>query len=208
MALFLCTPIFYAQFKGEALGAIRNDHTFSSHWFSRLWEQVYLCQSTVLPRQETMEADPAALGRAIRWTKSLFLLVLLLSTTTIAYSVYKLLRSAEESKFNESYAQLEGKMYEAISASTTQVIGSIDALVFDAESQVNHSEDEEWPYVTIPHFAKRAAKFLKLTRMLQITLAMYITKEQRSEWESYTAQHGDWVSTTPLVYASPLTMFV
>jgi len=139
-------------------------------------------------------AQPAALSRAIRWTKSVFLLVLFLSTVTIAYSVFRFLRNAEEKKFNESYQEMESKMYDSIEAFIWQVIRSVDAMIFDAEIQVNTSETTEWPFVAIPHFAKRANKFLKLTGMLQIAMAMFITNEQRQEWESFTEQNNGWVS--------------
>jgi len=161
------------------------------------------------PQRARWRQTPQLLAKAIRWSKSLFLLVLLLSTASVAFSVDRFLRNAEEKKCIESYSELETKMYDAIVAAMEQVLGSIDAFTFDAESYVNNSPNA-WPFVTLLQFVKRASKFLQLTGMLQLTVVVYATGDQRSAWETYAQQNNQWVSlpSVKLLCAWVLTDFL
>jgi hypothetical protein len=50
-----------------------------------------------------------------------------------------------------------------------------------------------FPYVTIPHFDKRGAGFLKQAGAQYVSLCQIIKEERRSEWESWSVQNQQWI---------------
>jgi hypothetical protein len=50
-----------------------------------------------------------------------------------------------------------------------------------------------FPYVSIPHFDKRGAGFLKLAGAQYVGICQIIKEDRRSEWESWSVQNQQWI---------------
>ena len=50
-----------------------------------------------------------------------------------------------------------------------------------------------WPFVTVPEFEALCTKTLSRSQALQISLVPLITRDQKTQWESYAQEHQSWV---------------
>jgi hypothetical protein len=71
-------------------------------------------------------------------------------------------------------------------------LGAVDSFVGSMVSYANYS-NSTWPFVTLPHFAVRSSKILRLSNAVYFNVYPLIKAEQREEWEKYTTENDAWV---------------
>ena len=131
--------------------------------------------------------------RMIRCVRAVFLALLVASTAVIAATVHQQLRESEQDVFTERFNELADKIFGAMGKSLDDTLGDIDTFTFDIESFARYS-NSTWPFVTLPEFALRAQKFLRLTDIFYLSVHHFVTEENRKEWENYTKYNNQWVS--------------
>jgi class 3 adenylate cyclase len=148
-----------------------------------------------LESDDQEEMDKIAV-RESRWICCLRTFAILLSVASCivaAYVVFRLTSSKEEEDFETSY---ETQAYELLSSWETHSELQIGALEMIALSFTSYASDRnrEWPSVTLPDFAYKAATFRDLTGSQALGMMPVVTVENRRLWEGYTEVNaGEWI---------------
>ena len=108
---------------------------------------------------EVGKRETKAVG-GLRWC---VFFVLVISMTLVAVTTYFYLRNEEIREFEEKFEGDSFKILSSLGASIDKAIAGVDAYVVTMLSYARET-NQTWPFVTIPDFEARSAKFLALTR--------------------------------------------
>ena len=124
--------------------------------------------------------------------KVIVILILLLVAVVASSCVAVAVKKAEQNQFVDKFHYDALKVLESVRNSIDNTLMPLDNL---AVALVSHAKahEEEWPFVTIEHFAIRIAKILPLTDAIWITVLPVVTPDQRLQWENYSRTHDDWL---------------
>jgi hypothetical protein len=125
--------------------------------------------------------------------KLVVMLILVVSASTIAASVYRYISQTETSQFESKFGYDASKIFQSMGNSLERTLGSMDSL---AVTMVSYARDlnDTWPFVTLPDFGVKMAKLLPLTDAFVISVLPIIYPEKRKEWEEYSLLHHGWVN--------------
>lgn len=121
--------------------------------------------------------------------RRLVCLVLVISMGLVAFVTYYYLSNSERDDFEQRYHENAHKVLATLGASLDKAIAGVDAFVIDMLSYARGTE-QTWPFVTIPDFEARSAKFLSLTKAIVFQEYVLVTPTTRSSWEAYSKQNG------------------
>jgi hypothetical protein len=115
------------------------------------------------------------------------------SASTIASGVYIYIKRSETSQFEAKFNNDAAKVLGGIGSSLHRTLGLLDSL---AVTYVSHarSQNDTWPFVTVPDFGARMAKVLPLTDAFFIGMAPLVHPENRKDWEAYSVENDEWVN--------------
>jgi hypothetical protein len=122
-------------------------------------------------------------------------LVLVVSTIGAAIGIYRYARANEQQKFEAHFKTDSKKVLEAIASSFQKTLIAFDSLSATLVSYAE-SSNSTWPYVTIPHFAVRAAKMLSNSNLLYVSVLPLVKPQDRVAWEDYSMINDYWVNET------------
>jgi len=132
-------------------------------------------------------------GDAVFRIRLVVILILILSTASLAFGVYRISRGAEETEFENKYYDDSSKIFEAVSSNLDSTLGAIDSFVVNMVSMAKFS-NQSWPFVYTPDYGIRSAKLRSAAKAAYIHQYHLVSAEQRLEWEAFTYLHGDqWV---------------
>jgi hypothetical protein len=142
--------------------------------------------------------SPEALAIAKRETRAVFYWrivmfgVLITSTIGVAIFVYKFVSGQQHDEYETAYMDDSTKVIESVGDALDVKLGAIDAMEVTIVSYAVHT-GADWPQVTIPDFAVRAAKVRSLTGAVALQMYMVVNEEQKEAWEVYTSQNDYWI---------------
>ena len=96
---------------------------------------------------------------------------------------------AEVAQFEQQFEEDAQKIMQSIGASVDSTIAAVDAFAIGLLSFARDT-NQTWPFVTIPDLEARTSKVLALTKAIIIFEFMVVKPEERSRWETYTAEKG------------------
>jgi hypothetical protein len=123
-----------------------------------------------------------------------------------ALGTYFYTTNAETDEFEKQFNEDAIKVLQSLGESLDKAIAGVDAMVLNMLSYARDT-NQTWPYVTIPDFEARSAKFLALTNAVVFLQFMLITPETRDKWEAYTAEHGRVWTEQSIEYLKRNDMF-
>jgi hypothetical protein len=125
--------------------------------------------------------------------KLVVILILVVSASTIAASVYRYISQTEKSQFESKFGYDASKIFQSMGNSLERTLGSMDSL---SVTMISYARDlnDTWPFVTLPDFGVKMAKLLPLTDAFVISVLPIIYPEKRIEWEEYSLLHHGWVN--------------
>lgn len=123
----------------------------------------------------------------------LVLAVLVASTVLLALIVHRYLSNTEEEEFESEFQSDATKVFRSIGITLDQTLGAVDAMEVSMVSLAK-TTNQSWPFVTIPDFAVRTAKTLRLAKGAYFGIYQIVRREERARWEAYTANHNAWVN--------------
>lgn len=133
--------------------------------------------------------------KAVIRLRLLLVLVLIGSTIGAAFATHHYVSGFETSSFEEQFQADASKVLSSIGASLDLTMAAVDTLAVTMVSYA-HSSQSNWPFVTVPDFAVRAAKIRTLSHAIFLSVYPLVTLETRFEWENYTVGHDYWVNET------------
>ena len=135
-------------------------------------------------------------SRKVYRARFVLLLVLLTSAIGVALGVFYYIRLSEHNAFRDHFEDSAYKVLEAIGSILDDTFGAIDIL---AVGMVAHAKgtNQEWPFVTVPHFGLSASKMLSLSKMKMIASLPVVTPEIREAWEDWVDQDLALMETDP-----------
>jgi hypothetical protein len=138
---------------------------------------------------------------AVNRLKLVVFVVLVTSAVGAALSVYFYLSGSERAAFEKAFTDDSSKILDAIGGSLDRLLGSLDGV---AVQYVAHArtENQTWPFVTLPSFGLRMAKVLPLSEALILNVLPLVKTEQRADWEAYSVEQDYWVDETTAVQAT------
>jgi hypothetical protein len=149
-------------------------------------------------RTFNVRSSPEALAIAKKETRAVFYWrivmfgVLIASTIGVAVFVYKYVSGQQNDEYETAYMDDSTKLVESVGTSLDIKLGTVDYMDVTTVSYAD-STGADWPQVTIPDFAVRAAKVRSLTGAVVIQMYMVVNEEQKEAWEVYTSQNDYWI---------------
>ena len=136
-------------------------------------------------------------SKAVFRVKLIVLLVLAIFAVVVAIVVYFYVTGSETSQFEDQFKDDAHKVLEAIGSNFEETLGSFDNLAV-ATVSFARAANQEWPFVTLPNFALRAAKLNQVRNYIGINLVPIVTDVQRAEWELFASNDTNlaWVNET------------
>lgn len=131
-------------------------------------------------------------SKAVHNLKVLVLAVLTVSAICVALGVYFYVTNSEVDDFESSFEGDAVKVLASLGSNIDLTLGVADSFVADIMSYARGT-NQSWPFVTIPDFAVRGSKSLSLSSAYILNIYPFVSNDQRSDWEQYTASHNDWV---------------
>jgi hypothetical protein len=118
--------------------------------------------------------------------------VLIASTIGVAVFVHEYVSGQQHDEYETAYMDDSTKVIESVGEALDVKLGAVDAFDVTTVSYAD-STGADWPQVTIPDFAVRAAKVRSLTGAVALQMYMVVNEEQKEAWEVYTSQNDHWV---------------
>jgi hypothetical protein len=135
---------------------------------------------------------------SVKQLRFIVAMVLVLSTVSIALTIYFFVRNSERSNFHEGYTSDAHRVLDGMGMSihdSISAMSSFSTMMIAFARQSNQS----FPYFTMPNFGVKASKLLTQTAGFSITVQTVITSDQRLTWEAYSMQKEGWVNETKQV---------
>mmetsp|Transcript_8004 Transcript_8004/g.20080 ORF Transcript_8004/g.20080 Transcript_8004/m.20080 type:complete len:1233 (+) Transcript_8004:204-3902(+) len=149
-------------------------------------------------RTYNVKSSPEVLAIAKRETRAVFywrlamIFILVASTVAVAVFVYMYTSGQQTAEYETAYMDDSIKVIESVGTQMDVKLGAVDAMSVTVVSYAD-STGAEWPRVTVPDFAVRAAKVRSLTGAVAVQMYTVVDEEQKQSWELYTAQNDGWV---------------
>jgi hypothetical protein len=122
-------------------------------------------------------------------------IVLILSTITMAVTIYFFVKRSEINIFRDMFDADANKVLDGLGESIKSNLGAMDAFASMMVSTAKHT-NQTFPFVTIPTFAIKASKLLTLCDGFALTTQTVVNANQRLKWEAYTMENQGWVNET------------
>lgn len=130
---------------------------------------------SIIAQQETKEV--------IR-LKFVVLIFLIFSAVGVACIVYFYTKNQEISQFEEQFINDSYKVLEAIGSGIENTFGALDIMATMMISYAR-SENQTWPFVTLPNFANHASKIRSMSVGMLLWSAIVVEHGYRLGWEQY-----------------------
>lgn len=137
--------------------------------------------------------DAKKTGQTVMRLRDIVVMVLVVSTTAVAFGINFYFRQFEESHFRDAFYNDATKLQESILGGITQTLMCMDTLSVAVVSYAD-SSNSTWPFVTVPHFAIHGTKFLKLAPVLYFQFIVNVADEDRIAWEAYSHENNGWIA--------------
>jgi hypothetical protein len=147
-------------------------------------------------KQETIQEDKIlgnALNRQVLGIRLLVVLVLVVSTVTVAVLVFYYIDKQEDTAFEESFVSDANKVLVSLGSKLDLTMGALDSFVVGLASYAKES-NSTWPFVTLPDYAVKAKKTKNLSNAVVVSFYPLVTNETRLDWEAYTGPNNYWVN--------------
>lgn len=131
--------------------------------------------------------------KAVGRTKLAVLLVMVVSATVVAASVFLYLSGTEQAQFEKQFIEDSHKVLESFGSSLGKSFGMLDELAVNLVA-FSKATNQTWPFVTTPSFAARMAKLVPSTSAVNINILHIVTPEDREEWDTYSVENDQWVN--------------
>eukprot|EP00934_Nitzschia_sp_Nitz4_P008104 Nitzschia sp. Nitz4//scaffold169_size48518//40260//43927//NITZ4_007080-RA/size48518-processed-gene-0.83-mRNA-1//1//CDS//3329538412//8094//frame0 len=142
-------------------------------------------------RRESVAIAAAENTNVLR-LRLLVIVVLVVSTVCVAFGVYRYIANGEKAEFESRFWDDSAKVLDAIGITMDLSLGSVDAFLVSMVSYAKNT-GAEWPMVTYPDYAVKAAKLRSLSKAVQVTQYHIVTDEHRLAWENHTLYNHGWV---------------
>jgi hypothetical protein len=145
-------------------------------------------------------------SKAVWHLRLLVFAVLLLTMVLFSLGTYFYTSNAETDEFEQQFHEDATKVLQSLGESLDKAIAGVDTMVL---SMLSYARDtnQTWPYVTVPDFESRSAKFLALTNAVVFMQFTLITPETRGKWEAYSADNGPAWAEKSIDYLKRNDMF-
>lgn len=140
-------------------------------------------------QQEAIDDESLATQESKDLVKFRLFLITILFWTTIGVGLYVWVYFTEEveNEFKELYEDEATNLLDQIESRFLVAFGAIDAFVLALSAQFS-----DWPFVTVPRFARQAEQLRQLSNAVAITNYHFVENNQRQEWEAYAAANNFW----------------
>ncbi|KAG7348939.1 adenylate/guanylate cyclase with GAF and PAS/PAC sensor domain [Nitzschia inconspicua] len=123
--------------------------------------------------------------------------VILLVLTSVAFGIscliYFLVDSASKTEMENDYERIIGQLTDSFEDIRNVRIASLASLAIAANA---HGMDHEtgWPFVSLSFFQERAYIPILQSGVLQVSIAPFVSSEDKASWEAYIVSDGPDVS--------------
>jgi hypothetical protein len=125
-------------------------------------------------------------------------IVLILSTISMAVTIYFFVRNSELTNFHSMFLADANKVLGGIGESIKGNLAAMDAFASMMVS-IAKETNQTFPFVTIPTFAIKASKLLTLSDGFLVTTQPVVRADQRLKWEKYSMENQWWVNETKAI---------
>ena len=129
----------------------------------------------------------------VYWLRFLVIFVLTTSTLVVSLLVHKYVVMTEHEDFTTRFESDATKILDSIGTTLDQTLGATDSFVVQMVSYARAS-NSSWPFVTVPNFAVKASKLLKLSKAFTMLISLKVTPDEATQWEEYASVTGpEWL---------------
>jgi hypothetical protein len=130
-------------------------------------------------------------SKLVSCLRLIMLFVLVASAVGTALAVHHFTSKAEREAFDASFELDAANILESMGSALFLWLGTMDAYATHAVSAAR-ATNQTWPFVSVPDGAVHMAKLRSLGKALIIHQTPLVTREQRADWERYTASNHQW----------------
>lgn len=121
--------------------------------------------------------------------------VLIVTTVAVAVLVFLFVSNTENQEFLKSFDVDSNKIEESLLSTMDTKLEAVDSLAMFMVTNARE-KNQTWPYTTLNDFGSKAAKMRILSHAIALQQYVYVTEEQRPEWEAYAKANEGWVQET------------
>ena len=126
---------------------------------------------------------------SIKFFRIMVTVVLLCGALSASMGVYFYFDSTETSAFERAFESDTNHLFHTIGISMKHTLEAVDGFTLSLVSQV---PKQDWPFVTIPGFHRKAGRVIELSKVRSVNLNMVVQPAQKSQWESWAFQNMGW----------------
>jgi len=121
--------------------------------------------------------------------------VLLLTGVAVSLVVYSMTRTSQLQEFSNIYNGAANQILSSVLTDMTERMGQVAALSAAYTTSTTPTAEEDWPFVTLPHFHQQAQKVRHSSGALFVRMAPYVRTDQLDEWHVYvnSSDHNSWM---------------
>lgn len=152
---------------------------------------------------------------AVSWLKIIFLSVMSIAATIVSYTVYQAQHIAQKNAYEEalldSSKAIMNKFQNYLPNTMLAAMDNIaeDFITYQNMMPVKNdgmSLQQQWPFVTLPDFKRRATNFMRLTDSER--LFVFPVASNKNEWETYSVEHyQEWLNMSSVERLSNNVLF-
>eukprot|EP00538_Stauroneis_constricta_P012496 CAMPEP_0119547406 /NCGR_PEP_ID=MMETSP1352-20130426/1528_1 /TAXON_ID=265584 /ORGANISM="Stauroneis constricta, Strain CCMP1120" /LENGTH=1220 /DNA_ID=CAMNT_0007592327 /DNA_START=199 /DNA_END=3861 /DNA_ORIENTATION=+ len=136
-------------------------------------------------------------AKVVLLSKVCVLSVLFVATATAAFLTYYFARESEHSDFVLQYNDYAREIEDVTKHNLKTALDLIAGFgsVVTSYALVDHSStDDDFSFVTLPHFEVRGEGFRKVSGARLLAYAPLVSHDHLSEWSNYSTSHQQWIA--------------
>ncbi len=125
----------------------------------------------------------------------LVLAILFMAAAGVSVLVFHISKQSEKEEMESQFVSASERLSEAFDGIRTERIATLASLAVAAIAHgVDHSRD--WPFVSLSSYQQRAFTAKQNSGVLQVSIAPFVSREDRTLWEEYVVSNEaevDWI---------------
>lgn len=130
--------------------------------------------------------------KRVRLLRDTALMLLVLTALFVSMGVYISLKASEQREFDNTFEDQAAQLGSVLQSQLETKLRALDTLSVSLASFAR-SEEYDWPTITVPDFAARAASTLRASRATALAIHPVVQGANLTRWEEYSVQAQGWL---------------
>lgn len=127
-------------------------------------------------------------NRTVAYSKMLVIFVLLMGLSAVTSTMYFVIENEEKEDFEVQFQNYADQIFAVSKQNTISTLDVIDSFATTIESYA-YAKKNTWPLVTIPNFAERIDRIVKVSHATRFAFCPIVESEMVDKWINYNAEY-------------------